>query len=117
MLVISHFTTLALISTSTRSTRRSYFRVTLELLWSDSGGSLVGLPSRHGIVYIDNSTAVIVTIVFDLLLMIFFGFLIGLNRRILILSNLINEGKEKVLEKWEDFLCVDKGHYTNLCYH
>jgi hypothetical protein len=74
-------------------------------------------PSRQGIIYIDNSTAVVVTKVFDLLLMICFGLLIGLNRRILIPYNLINEGKEKVLEKWEDFGCVDKGHYSNLCYH
>lgn len=56
-------------------------------------------PSRQGIIYVDPSTAVLATIVFDLLLMISLGLLIGINRRILIRYNLIKEGKEKILEK------------------
>jgi hypothetical protein len=56
-------------------------------------------PSRRGIIYIDNSTIVLATIVFDLLLMISAGLLIGINRRILIRYNLIKEGKEKISEK------------------
>ena len=56
-------------------------------------------PSRHGIIYIDSSTQVLATIVFDLLLMISVGLLIGINRRILIRYNLINTGREKISEK------------------
>ena len=56
-------------------------------------------PSRKGIIYIDNSTAVLTTIVFDLLLMISLGLLIGINRRILIRYNLISTGREKISEK------------------
>ena len=56
-------------------------------------------PSRRGIIYIDSSTTVLATIVFDLLLMISLGLLIGINRRILIRYNLINTGKEKISEK------------------
>ena len=56
-------------------------------------------PSRRGIIYIDDSTLSLATIVFDLLLMISVGLLIGINRRILIRYNLIKEGKEKILEK------------------
>ena len=56
-------------------------------------------PSRRGIIYIDNPTVVLVTIVFDLLLMISIGLLIGINRRILIRYNCIKEGKEKISEK------------------
>ena len=56
-------------------------------------------PSRRGIIYIDDSTLSLATIVFDLLLMISVGLLIGINRRILIRYNLIIEGKEKLLEK------------------
>jgi hypothetical protein len=56
-------------------------------------------PSRRGIIYIDNSTAVLATIVFDLLLMISVGLLIGINRRILIRYDLIKEGKENISEK------------------
>jgi hypothetical protein len=61
-------------------------------------GSLFS-PSRRGIIYIDNSTAVLATIVFDLLLMISVGLLIGINRMILIRYNSIKEGKEKISEK------------------
>jgi hypothetical protein len=61
-------------------------------------GSLFS-PSGRGIIYIDNSKVVLATIVFDLLLMISFGLLIGINRRILIRYNYIKEGKEKILEK------------------
>ena len=56
-------------------------------------------PSRHGIIYIDSSTTVLATVVFDMLLMISLGLLIGINRRILIRYNLINTGKEKISEK------------------
>ena len=56
-------------------------------------------PSRKGIIYIDNSTALLTTIVFDLLLMISLGLLIGINRRILIRYNLISTGREKISEK------------------
>ena len=57
--------------------------------------------ARHGLIYVDNSTAVLVTIVFDSLLMISVGLLIGINRRILIRYNLIIEGKENISEKSE----------------
>ena len=56
-------------------------------------------PSRRGIIYVDNSTTVLATITFDFILIICFGLLIGINRRILIRYNLIREGKEKILEK------------------
>ena len=56
-------------------------------------------PSRHGIIYIDSSTQVLATVVFDLLLMISLGLLIGINRRILVRYNLINTGREKISEK------------------
>ena len=59
-------------------------------------GSLFS-PSRRGIIYIDNSTAVFATIVFDLLLMISLGLLIGINRRILIRYNLIKDRKREDL--------------------
>jgi len=55
--------------------------------------------SRRGLVYIDNSTAVLATIVFDFLLMISVCLLIGINRRILIRYDLISEGKENTSEK------------------
>jgi hypothetical protein len=57
------------------------------------------LFSRQGIIQIDSSTSVLATIVFDLLLMISVGLLIGINRRILIRYNLIEQGKENILEK------------------
>ena len=56
-------------------------------------------PSRHGIIYIDSSTTVLATVVFDMLLMISLGLLIGINRRILIRYNLINTGRKKISEK------------------
>ena len=56
-------------------------------------------PSRKGIIYVDNTTAVLAAIAFDLLLMISLGLLIGINRRILIRYNLINTGREKISEK------------------
>jgi hypothetical protein len=55
--------------------------------------------SRRGLIYIDNSTAVLATIVFDFLLMISVCLLIGINRRILIRYDLISEGKENTSEK------------------
>ena len=61
-------------------------------------GSLFG-PSQRGIIDISNSTVVLATIVFDLLLMISVGLLIGINRRILIRYNLINKGRENISEK------------------
>ena len=61
-------------------------------------GSLFG-PSQQGIIYASNSTVVLATIVFDMLLMISVGLLIGINRRILIRYNLINEGRENISEK------------------
>ena len=56
-------------------------------------------PSRRGLIYIDNSTAVLATIVFDFLLMISVGLLIGINRRILVRYNLISQGRENISEK------------------
>ena len=61
-------------------------------------GSLFG-PSQQGIVYASDSTVMLATIVFDLLLMISVGMLIGINRRILIRYNLISEGRENISEK------------------
>jgi len=61
-------------------------------------GSLFS-PSKRGVIYVNNSTTVLATIVFDLLLMISLGLLMGINRRILIRYNLIEQGKENVLEK------------------
>jgi hypothetical protein len=61
-------------------------------------GSL-STPSRRGLIYIDNSTAVLATIVFYLILMISVGLLIVINRRIPFSYNLIKEGKEKISEK------------------
>jgi hypothetical protein len=61
-------------------------------------GSLFG-PSQQGIIYANNSTVMLATIVFDLLLMISVGLLIGINRRILIRYNLMNEGRENISEK------------------
>ena len=61
-------------------------------------GSLFG-PSQQGIIYVSDSTIVLATKVFDLILMISVGLLIGINRRILIRYNLINEGRENISEK------------------
>jgi hypothetical protein len=61
-------------------------------------GSLFS-PSKRGVIYINNSTAVLATIVFDLLLMISLGLLIGINRRTLIRYNLIKHGKDNVQER------------------
>ena len=61
-------------------------------------GSLFG-TSLRGIIFTSNSTVMLATIVFDLLLMISVGLLIGINRRILIRYNLINEGRENISEK------------------
>ena len=61
-------------------------------------GSLFG-PSQQGIIYASDSTVMLATIVFDLLLMISVGLLIGVNRRILIRYNLISEGRENISEK------------------
>jgi hypothetical protein len=61
-------------------------------------GSLFG-PSQHGIIYASSSTILLATIVFDLLLLISVGLLIGINRRLLTRYNLINDGKENISEK------------------
>ena len=61
-------------------------------------GSLFG-PSQQGIIYASDSTVMLATIVFDLLLIISVGLLIGVNRRILIRYNLISEGRENISEK------------------
>ena len=61
-------------------------------------GSLFG-PSQQGIIYVSDSTVVLATKVFDFVLMISVGLLIGINRRILIRYNLINEGRENISEK------------------
>jgi hypothetical protein len=55
--------------------------------------------TRNGLIYVDNSTAVLITIAFDMLLMVSVALLIGINRRILIRYNLIIEGKEAISEK------------------
>ena len=60
-------------------------------------GSLFG-PSQQGIIYASDSTVMLATIVFDFLLMISVGLLIGVNRRILIRYNLISEGRENISE-------------------
>ncbi len=70
-------------------------RIIIDILFI---GSLFG-PSQQGIIYASNSTIVLATIVFDMLLMISVGLLIGINRRILIRYNLINEGRENISEK------------------
>ena len=56
-------------------------------------------PGQQGIIYVSDSTVVLATIVFDLLVMISVGLLIGYNRRILIRYNLISEGRENISEK------------------
>ncbi len=55
--------------------------------------------TREGLIYIDNFTAVLITIAIDMLLMVSLGLLIGINRRIHIRYNLIIEGKESISEK------------------
>ena len=61
-------------------------------------GSLFS-PSKRGVIYINNSTAVLATIIFDLLLMISLGLLIGINRRTLVRYNLIRDGKDNIQER------------------
>jgi hypothetical protein len=61
-------------------------------------GSLFG-PSQPAIIYTNNSTVLLATVAFDLLLLISVGLIIGINRRILIRYNLINEGRESISEK------------------
>jgi hypothetical protein len=61
-------------------------------------GSLFG-PSQPVIIYTSNYAAVLANIVFDFLLLISVGLIIGVNRRILIRYNLINEGRENISEK------------------
>ena len=70
-------------------------RITISILFI---GSLFG-PSQQGIIYASFSTVAFATIVFDLLLMISVGLLIGINRRILGRYNLIKEGRENISEK------------------
>jgi len=61
-------------------------------------GSLFS-PSQPAIIDTSNSTVLLATIVFDFLLLISVGLLIGMNRRILMRYNLINEGRENISEK------------------
>ena len=61
-------------------------------------GSLFS-PSKRGVIYVNSSTAVLATIVFDLLLMISLGLLIGINRRTLIRYNLIKDGEGSIQER------------------
>jgi hypothetical protein len=61
-------------------------------------GSLFS-PSKRGLIYINNSTAVLATIIFDFLLMISLGLLIGINRRTLIRYNLIKDGQDNIQER------------------
>ena len=61
-------------------------------------GSLFG-PSQPVIIYTSNNAAVLANIVFDFLLLIYVGLIVGVNRRILIRYNLINEGRENISEK------------------
>ena len=60
-------------------------------------GSLFS-PSKRGIIYINSSTAILATIIFDLLLMASLGLLIGINRRTLIRYNLIKNGQDNIQE-------------------
>jgi len=61
-------------------------------------GSLFSL-NKGGVIYVNSSTTILVTIIFDLLLMISLGLLMGINRRTLIRYKLIMDGKEKIPEK------------------
>lgn len=61
-------------------------------------GSLFS-SSPRGLIPTNESTIMLATIAFDFLLVISLGLLIGINRRIFIRYNLINEGRENVLEK------------------
>ena len=61
-------------------------------------GSLFS-PSKRGVIYVNSSTAIIATIIFDFLLVISVGLLIGINRRTLIRYKLIVDGKENIPEK------------------
>jgi hypothetical protein len=61
-------------------------------------GSLFS-PSKRGVIYVNSSTTILVTIIFDLLLMISLGLLIGINRRTLIRYKLIMDDKENIPEK------------------
>jgi len=61
-------------------------------------GSLFS-PSRRGIIYADESTTLLATILTNLLLMASLGLLIGINRRILVRYNSIMEGRETISER------------------
>jgi hypothetical protein len=61
-------------------------------------GSLFA-PSRPGLIYINNSTLVLIVIAIDFLLMISLGLLLGMNRRILTRYKLINAGTGDISEK------------------
>ena len=61
-------------------------------------GSLFS-PNKGGVIYVNSSTTILVTIIFDLLLMISLGLLMGINRRTLIQYKLIMDGKENIPEK------------------
>ena len=61
-------------------------------------GSLFA-PSLRGIITVENSAVLLATITFDLLLMICFGLLMGINRRIMVRYNLFKEGREDILDR------------------
>ena len=61
-------------------------------------GSLFS-PSKRGVIYVNSSTAILATMIFDFLLMISVGLLIGINRRTLIRYKLIVDGKEYIQDK------------------
>ena len=61
-------------------------------------GSLFS-PSKRGVIYVNSSTAILATMIFDFLLMISVGLLIGINRRTLIRYKLIVDGKEYIPDK------------------
>jgi hypothetical protein len=70
-------------------------RIIISLLFI---GSLLG-PSQPAIISTSSSTVLFATIAFDLLLLISCGLVIGMNKRILIRYDLINEGRETISEK------------------
>ena len=65
-------------------------------------GSLF-VPSRRGVVDVNNSTVLLATIAFDFcygpFMLICYGLLIGINRRVLARFNLIKEGKEEISDR------------------
>src|SRR4029078_622010 len=78
-------------------------------------GSLFG-PSQHGIIYASDSTVMLATIVFDFLLMISVGLLIGINRRNTHSIQFNQRGKRKHFAKvdtFSNFSLIDFFHDSN----